>query len=336
MMSFSILDLSPIAEGHTVREALDASRRMAQVAEANGYTRFWLAEHHGMPGIASAATSIVIAHVGAGTSTIRIGSGGVMLPNHSPLVIAEQFGTLEALFPGRVDLGLGRAPGTDMRTARALRRNMDAGVESFPHDIIELQRLLGEPTEEQGLLAVPGMRSNIPIWLLGSSLYSAHLAAALGLPYAFASHFAPDQLGEAVEIYRQRFEPSEALQSPHVMVGVMAAVADTDQEAARLFTSAQQQFVNLRRNVRRPFPRPVESMDGFWSEMERIGVEHTLRYAIVGSPDTAARKLDALMAEVAPDEVIVSTPIHDLDARLRSVELFAGLRHRADIGVAAE
>jgi luciferase family oxidoreductase group 1 len=336
MIDFSILDLSPIAEGHTVREALGASRQMAQVAEANGYTRFWLAEHHGMPGIASAATAIVIAHVGAGTSTIRIGSGGVMLPNHSPLVIAEQFGTLEALFPGRVDLGLGRAPGTDMRTARALRRNMDAGVESFPHDIIELQRLLGEPNEDQGLLAVPGMRSNVPIWLLGSSLYSAHLAAALGLPYAFASHFAPDQLGEAVEIYRQRFEPSEALQSPHVMVGVMASVADSDAEAARLFTSAQQQFVNLRRNVRRPFPRPVDSMDGFWSDIERIGVEHTLRYAIVGSPDTAARKLDALLAEVAPDEVIVSTPIHDLSARLRSVELFAGLRHRSDVGVAAE
>ncbi|PYB73154.1 LLM class flavin-dependent oxidoreductase [Rhizobium wuzhouense] len=336
MIDFSILDLSPIAEGHTVREALDASRRMAQVAEANGYKRFWLAEHHGMPGIASAATAIVIAHVGAGTSTIRIGSGGVMLPNHSPLVIAEQFGTLEALFPGRVDLGLGRAPGTDMRTARALRRNMDAGAESFPHDVIELQRLLGEPNEDHGLLAVPGMRSNVPIWLLGSSLYSAHLAAALGLPYAFASHFAPDQLGEAVEIYRQRFEPSDSLQSPHVMVGVMAAVADTDQEASRLFTSAQQQFVNLRRNVRRPFPRPVDSMDGFWSEIERIGVEHTLRYAIVGSPDTAAGKLDALLAEVAPDEVIVSTPIHDLDARLRSVELFAGLGDRIDLGVAAE
>jgi luciferase family oxidoreductase group 1 len=336
MIAFSILDLSPIAEGHTVREALDASRRMAQVAEANGYRRFWLAEHHGMPGIASAATAIVIAHVGAGTSTIRIGSGGVMLPNHSPLVIAEQFGTLEALFPGRVDLGLGRAPGTDMRTARALRRNMEAGAESFPHDIIELQRLLGEPNEEHGLLAVPGMRSNVPIWLLGSSLYSAHLAAALGLPYAFASHFAPDQLGEAVEIYRQRFAPSEALQSPHVMVGVMASVADSDAEAARLFTSAQQQFVNLRRNVRRPFPRPVDSMDGFWSEIERIGVEHTLRYAIVGSPETAAGKLDALIAEVAPDEVIVSTPIHDLNARLRSVELFAGLCPRRDLSVAAE
>lgn len=328
MIPFSILDLSPIAEGHSVREALDASRSLAQVAEANGYRRFWLAEHHGMPGIASAATALVIAHVAAGTQTIRVGSGGIMLPNHAPLVIAEQFGTLEALFPGRVDLGLGRAPGTDMRTARALRRNMEAGAESFPHDILELQRLLGDPDEEQGLLSVPGMRSHVPIWLLGSSLYSAHLAAALGLPYAFASHFAPDQLLDAVAIYRERFQPSAGLQKPHVMVGVMAAVAETDEVAAHLFTSAQQQFVNLRRNIRRPFPRPVADMDDYWTEIERIGVEHTLRYAIVGAPETAARKLDEFIAEVAPDEVIVSTPVHDLGARIRSVELLAGLQER--------
>ncbi|MFN3502135.1 MAG: LLM class flavin-dependent oxidoreductase [Allorhizobium sp.] len=326
MIPFSILDLSPIAEGHTVREALDASRRLAQVAEKNGYRRFWLAEHHGMPGIASAATALVISHVAAGTETIRVGSGGIMLPNHSPLVIAEQFGTLEALYPGRIELGLGRAPGTDMRTARALRRNMEAGAESFPHDIIELQRLLGTPDEESGLIAVPGMNSHVPIWLLGSSLYSAHLAAALGLPYAFASHFAPDQLLEAVEIYRERFQPSAGLQKPYVMVGVMAAIAETDAEASYLFTSAQQQFVNLRRNVRRAFPRPVDTMEGFWTEIERIGVEHTLRYSIVGSRETASDKLERLLAAVRPDEVIVSTPVHDLDARLRSVELFAGLR----------
>lgn len=328
MIPFSILDLSPISEGHSVREALDASRKLAQVAEKNGYRRFWLAEHHGMPGIASAATALVISHVAAGTETIRVGSGGIMLPNHSPLVIAEQFGTLEALYPGRIELGLGRAPGTDMRTARALRRNMDAGAESFPHDILELQRLMGEPDEEGGLIAVPGMNSHVPIWLLGSSLYSAHLAAALGLPYAFASHFAPDQLLDAVEIYRERFQPSASLQKPYVMVGTMAAIAETDREAERLFTSAQQQFVNLRRNVRRPFPRPVDTMEGFWSDIERIGVEHTLRYAIVGSPETAADKLGRFVAEVRPDEVIVSTPVHDLNARLRSVELFAGLRQR--------
>lgn len=326
MIPFSILDLSPISEGHSVRDALDASRKLAQVAEQNGYRRFWLAEHHGMPGIASAATALVISHVAAGTETIRVGSGGIMLPNHSPLVIAEQFGTLEALYPGRIELGLGRAPGTDMRTARALRRNMDAGAESFPHDILELQRLMGEPDDEGGLIAVPGMNSHVPIWLLGSSLYSAHLAAALGLPYAFASHFAPDQLLDAVEIYRERFQPSASLQKPYVMVGTMAAIAETDREAERLFTSAQQQFVNLRRNVRRPFPRPVDTMEGFWSDIERIGVEHTLRYAIVGSPETGADKLGRFVAEVRPDEVIVSTPVHDLNARLRSVELFAGLR----------
>lgn len=325
MIPFSVLDLSPIAEGFSVRDALDASRSMAQAAESNGYSRFWLAEHHGMPGIASAATSLVIQHVAAGTEKIRVGSGGVMLPNHSPLVIAEQFGTLEALFPGRIELGLGRAPGTDMRTARALRRNMEAGAESFPHDILELQRLLGEPDEEGGLIAVPGMGSCVPIWLLGSSLYSAHLAAALGLPYAFASHFAPDQLLDAVSIYRERFEPSAALQKPYVMVGTMAAVAETDEEASRLFTSAQQQFVNLRRNIRRPFPRPVDSMDGMWTEVERIGVEHTLRHAVVGSPDTAAQKLAQFIRDVRPDEIIVSTPVHDIKARIRSLELFSGL-----------
>ncbi|WP_113340945.1 LLM class flavin-dependent oxidoreductase [Rhizobium cremeum] len=328
MIPFSILDLSPIAEGHTVTEALDASRRMAQKAEELGFKRFWLAEHHGMPGIASAATSIVIAHVGAATKRIRIGSGGIMLPNHSPLVIAEQFGTLAALFPDRVDLGLGRAPGTDMRTARALRRNLEAGAESFPHDIIELQRLLGEPGEDQALLAIPGARSHVPIWLLGSSLYSAHLAAALGLPYAFASHFAPDSLLEAIAIYRERFEPSAELDKPHVMVGVMGVGADSDAQARYLFTSSQQQFVNLRRNVRRPFPRPVDTMDGIWTDMERMGVEHTLRYAVVGSPATVESKLKDFLDETGADELIVSMPIHDLDARLRSVEIFGGLMEK--------
>lgn len=328
MIPFSILDLSPIAEGHTVTEALDASRRMAVKAEDCGYNRFWLAEHHGMPGIASAATSVVIGHVGAATKRIRIGSGGIMLPNHAPLVIAEQFGTLEALFPGRVDLGLGRAPGTDMRTARALRRNMEAGTESFPHDIIELRRLLGAPTEDQALLAVPGMRSHVPLWLLGSSLYSAHLAAALGLPYAFASHFAPDQLMEAISIYRERFEPSDQLDKPYVMVGIMGVAAETDAEAEHLFTSSQQQFVNLRRNVRRPFPRPIETMEGYWTEVERYGVEHTLRYAVVGAAATARNKLAEFLKMTGADELIVSMPIHSVEQRLRSVEIFADLREK--------
>lgn len=325
MIPFSILDLSPVAEGSDVRQSLDSSRRMAQKAEELGYTRFWLAEHHGMPGIASAATAVVIGHVGAATSRIRIGSGGVMLPNHSPLVIAEQFGTLEALFPGRVDLGLGRAPGTDMRTARALRRNLDAGAENFPNDVVELQRLLGPYDENQPILAVPGTNAKVPIWLLGSSLYSAHLAAALGLPYAFASHFAPDSLLDAIDLYRNRFTPSPTLDQPYVMVGVMGALADTDAEAERLFTSSQQQFVNLRRNVRTPFPRPVDSMEGIWTPMEKLNVEHTLRYAVVGSPKTGEAKLSEFLKETQADELIASMPIHDIEARLRSVELFAGL-----------
>ncbi|OLP44783.1 alkane 1-monooxygenase [Rhizobium oryziradicis] len=323
---FSVLDLSPIGEGQSVSDALEASRRMAVTAEALGYRRFWLAEHHGMPGIASAATAVVIGHVGAATKTIRIGSGGVMLPNHSPMVIAEQFGTLAALFPGRVDLGLGRAPGTDMRTAQALRRNLDAGAENFPRDVQELQLLLGPVREGQGLIAVPGANSDVSVWLLGSSLYSAHLAAALGLPYAFASHFAPDQLFEAISIYRDRFQPSETLAEPYMIVGVMAALADTDQEAQHLFTSAQQQFINLRRNVRGAFPKPVETMDGLWSEMERFGVEHTLQHAVVGSPATAQAKVARFLKDTGADELIISTPIHDIDARLHSLKLFAGLK----------
>jgi luciferase family oxidoreductase group 1 len=325
MVPFSILDLSPVAEGTTISQSFEASKRMAQKAEEFGYTRFWMAEHHGMPGVASAATSVILGQIGAVTKTIRIGSGGVMLPNHAPLVIAEQFGTLEALFPGRVDLGLGRAPGTDMRTAQALRRNLDAGANSFPNDVVELQQLLGTPIENQAILAVPGNDSHIPIWLLGSSLYSAQLAAMLGLPFAFASHFAPDLLLDAIAIYRDRFQPSSELDKPYVMVGVMGAVAETDEEAQYHFTSAQQQFVNLRRNVRGPFPRPVRDMDAFWSPMEKMNVEHTLRYAVVGSPATAEVQLNEFLKETQADEVIISMPIHDIEARLKSVELFAGL-----------
>ncbi|MBN7805684.1 LLM class flavin-dependent oxidoreductase [Agrobacterium rosae] len=326
MIPFSILDLSPIGEGETVSKALENSRRMAIKAEENGYERIWLAEHHGMPGIASAATALVIAHVGAATKRIRVGSGGIMLPNHSPLVIAEQFGTLAALLPGRVDLGLGRAPGTDMRTARALRRNMDAGAESFPQDILELQQYLGEPIQDQAILSVPGINSNVPIWLLGSSVYSAHLAAALGLPYSFASHFAPDMLMDAIAIYRERFQPSATLAEPYVMVGVMGVGAETDEEAQHLFTSAQQQFVNLRKNIRTQFPKPVESMDSHWSDVERMTVDHTLRYAVVGSHATVERKLAEFLSDTGADELIVSMPVHDIEKRLRSVEVFAEVR----------
>lgn len=326
MIPFSILDLSPIGEGETVGTALENSRRMAMKAEEQGYERIWLAEHHGMPGIASAATALVIAHVGAATKHIRVGSGGIMLPNHSPLVIAEQFGTLAALLPGRVDLGLGRAPGTDMRTARALRRSLDSGAENFPHDIVELQRYLGAPEPDQAILSVPGMDSNVPIWLLGSSVYSAHLAAALGLPYSFASHFAPDMLMDAIAIYRERFQPSATLQKPYVMVGVMGVGAETDEEANHLFTSAQQQFVNLRKNIRTQFPMPVPSMDAHWNDMERITVDHTLRYAVVGSHATVERKLGDFLSQTGADELIISMPIHSIEKRLRSVEVFAQVR----------
>ncbi|MGA9657917.1 MAG: LLM class flavin-dependent oxidoreductase [Asticcacaulis sp.] len=325
MIPFSILDLSQVCEGSTISDALANSAHMAQAAEAAGYHRYWLAEHHGMPGIASAATSLVIAHVGAATKTIRIGSGGIMLPNHSPMVIAEQFGTLEALYPDRIDLGIGRAPGTDMMTARALRRNMDSGVESFPNDIMELQNLLGAPDEGQRLLAVPGANSHVPIWLLGSSLYSAQLAAQLGLPYAFASHFAPELLFDAIALYRQNFRPSAALNRPHVMVGVMGVAADTDAEAEFLYTSMQQSFANLRRNVRVAFPKPDYDAVANLTPEESAMIDHMLRYAMVGSPATIQARLNTFLQQTGADELIISMPIYDIAARLKSVELFAGL-----------
>jgi len=327
MIPFSILDLSQIGEGYGVSEALANSARMAKVAEQAGYHRYWLAEHHGMPGIASAATAVVIGHVGAVTKTIRIGSGGVMLPNHSPLAVAEQFGTLEALFPGRVDLGIGRAPGTDMKTARALRRHSEAGVDTFPDDIVELQALLDEPREDQRILAVPGAGSHVPVWLLGSSLYSAQLAAHLGLPYAFASHFAPDYLMQALEIYRSYFRPSKVLDKPHVMVGVMGVAADTDAEADYLYTSMQLSFANLRHNVRVPFPKPDRAKVAALSPDDLAGIDHMLTYAMVGGPDTILRRLGFFLEQTKADELIVSMPIHDIDARLRSVELFAQVRN---------
>ncbi|MFT2096902.1 LLM class flavin-dependent oxidoreductase [Marinomonas sp. 2405UD66-6] len=324
MVPFSILDLAPVAEGCSVADSLAMSRKMAIAAEENNYLRFWLAEHHGMAGVASSATSVVLSHLGSATNTIRLGSGGVMLPNHSPLVIAEQFGTLAELYPNRIDLGLGRAPGTDMQTARALRRNMDAAVDSYPEDVLELQRLLGN--ESQGIKAVPGFGTNVPLWMLGSSLYSAQVAAEFGLPYSFASHFAPDQLIQALTLYRRHFKPSEQLTKPHTMAGVMAVVADTDEEARFLFTSAQQQFVNLRRNGNKPFPRPVDSMDTMWSSSEKYMVEHMLQYAVVGSKASVAFQLSSFLDTTQVDELIVSMPIHDSEARLKSLKLMAEVR----------
>ena len=323
MVPLSVLDLSPIVQGGTVALALQRSRDLAQHAERLGYRRYWLAEHHNMPGIASAATAVVIGHVAAGTKRIRVGSGGVMLPNHPPLVIAEQFGTLEALFPGRIDLGLGRAPGTDQLTARALRRGQANGADSFPQDVLELQRYFRAPEPDQAVQAVPGAGMNVPIWLLGSSLFSAQLAAALGLPFAFASHFAPDYLEEALEIYRRDFRPSDSYLQPYSMACVAVFAAATDDQAARLFTSLQQSFVQLRRGQPAPLPPPVESMDGLWSPVEKAMVQHAFREAIVGSPDTVRKGVNALIERTGIDELMITAAIFDHAARVRSFELVA-------------
>jgi luciferase family oxidoreductase group 1 len=323
VVPLSVLDLAPIVVGGSAADAFRNTLDLARHAERWGYTRYWLAEHHNMPGVASAATAVVIGHVAAGTSTIRVGAGGVMLPNHSPLVIAEQFGTLESLFPGRVDLGLGRAPGTDANTARALRRRADLDAESFPDDVMELQAYFREPAPGQAIRAVPGAGLRVPIWLLGSSLFSAQLAAALGLPFAFASHFAPDLLLPALQIYRAEFRPSASLPQPYAMAGISVFAADTDTEARRLLTSLQMQFVNLRRGRPGPLQPPVDSLDGFWSPAERAGVEHALRYAVIGDPDRVRRGIEAFVGETRIDELMITAQIHDHAARLRSYEIAA-------------
>jgi luciferase family oxidoreductase group 1 len=318
----SILDLAPIVEGGTPSDALRNSLELAQRAERWGYKRFWLAEHHNSAGIASAATAVVIAHVAGGTSTIRVGAGGIMLPNHAPLVIAEQFGTLAALHPGRVDLGLGRAPGTDQLTMLALRRD-HPGSDTFPRDVVELQALLGDPEPGQAVRAIPGMGTHVPLWILGSSLYGAQLAAALGLPYAFASHFAPDALLPALEVYRERFQPSEQLQQPYAMVAANVIAADDDAEARRLFTSAQQAFTNVFRGRRGQLPPPIDDIEAYWTPAEKAQASHMLSCSFVGSPDTVRSGLVRFVEETAADELIVAAAIHDHAARLRSYELLA-------------
>ncbi|MCW5747750.1 MAG: LLM class flavin-dependent oxidoreductase [Alphaproteobacteria bacterium] len=324
MIPFSVLDLSPIIAGGDASLAFRNSRDLAQHAERWGYKRYWLAEHHNLPGIASAATAVVIGHVAAGTSTIRVGAGGIMLPNHAPLVIAEQFGTLEALFPGRIDLGLGRAPGTDMRTAQALRRYL-ASADNFPQDVIELQGYFQPARPGQAVRAVPGAGMNIPIWILGSSLFGAQLAAALGLPFAFASHFAPDHLLDALEIYRQEFRPSAELAKPYAMAGIAVVAADSDAEARHLFTSLQQQFINLRRGTPGPLPPPVDGIETRFSRPELALVAHAMRRAQVGSPETVRRGLEAFIAETGVDEIMIAGQIFDHQARLRSFEIVSGI-----------
>jgi luciferase family oxidoreductase group 1 len=326
VIPLSILDLCPIPQGATASDALRNSLDLAQHAESWGYNRYWLAEHHNMPGIASAATSIVIGHIAGGTRTIRVGSGGIMLPNHSPLVIAEQFGTLASLYAGRIDLGLGRAPGTDMPTARALRRDMVSTADNFPQDVQELLSYFGEATPGQEIRAVPGAGLGVPIWLLGSSLFSAQLAARLGLPFAFASHFAPADMMEALHLYRGRFKPSRQLDRPYAMVGLNAVVAKTDAEAQHHFTSLQQSFTNLCRGRPGQVPPPIDDIDAFWSPAEKASAAMTLLVSAVGSTETVERELLKFIDVTQPDEIIATAHIYDHRARLRSFELLAGIR----------
>jgi luciferase family oxidoreductase group 1 len=328
VIPFSILDLSPIPQGATAADALRNSLDLAQHAEAWGYRRFWLAEHHNMPGIASAATSVVIGHVAGGTKTIRVGSGGIMLPNHSPLVIAEQFGTLASLFPDRIDLGLGRAPGTDQLTMRALRRNTASASDNFSQDVEELQSYFEPAAPNQRIRAVPGAGLRVPIWLLGSSLFSAQLAAELGLPFAFASHFAPADMMQAIALYRSQFKPSRQLDSPYVMLGLNVIAAETDAQARYLFTSVQQSFTNLRRGTPGQIPPPIDDIDSYWSPQEKASASMTLLCSVVGSPETVERGLLKFIEVTQPDELIATAHIYDHSARLRSFEILSQVRAR--------
>ncbi|MFD1435721.1 LLM class flavin-dependent oxidoreductase [Kroppenstedtia eburnea] len=315
---YSVLDLSPITQGSTPAQSLKNTLELARHTETWGYTRYWLAEHHNMPGVASAATSVVIGRVAAETEKIRVGSGGIMLPNHAPLMIAEQFGTLESLFPGRIDLGLGRAPGTDQLTARALRRDGKSSGQFFPELLAELR---GYFAGENHVRAIPGEGLNIPIWLLGSSDFSARLAAELGLPFAFASHFSPEYTVPALNLYREYFQPSEVLDQPYAMIGVNVIAADEEEEARRLSTSMQQQFISLVRNRPAPLQPPVEDMDELWNEYEKAAVMRQLATSVIGAPKTVKEGLQQLLDETQADEMMINAAIFDHQARLHSFEL---------------
>jgi luciferase family oxidoreductase group 1 len=324
MVAISVLDLVPVREGQEPGDALRASIDLARHAESLGYTRYWVAEHHNMVGIASAATAVVIGQLAAATKTIRVGAGGIMLPNHAPLIIAEQFGTLEALFPGRIDLGLGRAPGTDQMTMRAMRRS-PMSSDSFPQDVLELQAYFAPAGPNQAIQAVPGAGLNVPLWILGSSLFGSQLAAELGLPYAFASHFAPDALMQALAIYRERFKPSEQLARPHAMPGINVIAAETDAQARHLATSLQQRFVGMVRGQRGKLQPPIDDIETYWSPNEKAHVAGMLRYAFIGSPDTLKRQLGAFITTTRADEIMVTAPIFDHEARKRSYEILSGI-----------
>lgn len=322
MPEFSILDLAFVPEGSEPAEALHRALNLAQHAERWGYRRFWFAEHHNMVGRASAATAVAIGYVAGGTQKIRVGAGGIMLPNHAPLIIAEQFGTLEALYPNRIDLGLGRAPGTDQLTVRALRRSFTS-ADTFPQDVLELQSFLGPLQPDQAVQAVPGTGSKVPLWILGSSLYGAELAAALGLPYAFASHFAPQALMQALEVYRRKFKPSAQLDRPYAMVSANVIVADDDDEARHLFTSVQQGFTNMLRNARGRLQPPIDEIDTYWSPMEKAQASQMLSCAFVGAPDTVHTGLSDFIDQTQADEIIVASAVYDHAARLKSYELLS-------------
>lgn len=331
MIPLSVLDLSPVIEGGNASDSLRNSLDLAQHVEKWGFNRYWVAEHHGMAGIASAATAVVIGHIGAGTSTIRIGAGGIMLPNHSPLVIAEQFGTLESLFPGRIDLGLGRAPGTDQATAQALRRDLQTSSDRFPQDVMELMAYLQPAEPGQRVRAVPGAGSNVPVWILGSSLFGAQLAAELGLPYAFASHFAPGQLMDAIKIYRERFKPSEQLANPYVMLGFSVFAADTEEDAHLLASSWQQAMIALRTGRPGKLPPPVAGFLESLNPMQRSMVQDSITCAAIGNPDQVKKQLDAFIEKTAADELVITSQSYDHAARLRSYEIVAevaGLEQR--------
>jgi luciferase family oxidoreductase group 1 len=325
MPFLSVLDLAIVVQGATPADALRNTLDLAQHAERWGYRRYWLAEHHNMVGIASAATAVVIGYVAGGTRTIRVGAGGIMLPNHSPIVIAEQFGTLESLYPGRIDLGLGRAPGTDQRTLRALRRD-PASAENFPQDVLELQALLGPLQPDQAVQAVPGTGLNVPIWILGSSLFGAQLAAMLGLPFAFASHFAPDALMQALQIYRTTFKPSAQLDRPYAMLGVNVIAADTDVEARRLFTSVQQRFTDMVRGTRGRLQPPIDDIATYWSPAEKVHASRMLMCSFVGSPQTIQHGLQQFIEQTGADELMAVSAIYDHTARLRSYEILGELQ----------
>jgi luciferase family oxidoreductase group 1 len=319
VIALSVLELGRVREHSTRRAALDDARELGRHVERLGYRRIWVAEHHNMPGVTTAAASLVIAHIAAGTSTIRVGAGGIMLPNHAPYVIAEQFGTLETLFPGRIDLGLGRAPGTDQLTLRALRRDA-ASAETFPQDVLELQAFRAPPAPGQRIEAVPGSGTQVPLWILGSSLFGAQLAAQLGLPYAFASHFAPQLLDHAIALYRERFTPSPQLDAPYVMVGVNAIAAETDEQARRLWTSQQMSFADLVRGMPRVMQPPIDDIDTYWAPQEKIAAARMLACSVVGSVPTVREGLQALVDRTRADELIVVSDVFDFERRLRSFE----------------